>query len=141
MKLRNWNALGAGVLFGLGLAVSQMVNPAKVMDFLDVAGNWDPSLALVMGGAVAVTLIAFRLAGRRGRPAFDARFFTPEKTRIDLPLVAGSAVFGIGWGLAGYCPGPGLASLSVGNVEALVFVAAMVAGSLGMRAVLRMRAH
>lgn len=131
--MKNLSALAAGMVFGLGLAISQMVNPDKVLGFLDVTGNWDPSLALVMGGAVAVTLIAFRLSASRKRPLFDRDFLKPEKTRLDAPLLLGSAAFGVGWGLAGYCPGPALASLSVGSLEALVFVIAMGAGSYAWR--------
>ncbi len=120
------SAFGAGLLFGIGLWLSGMANPRKVLDFLDVAGNWDPSLLLVMGGAVAVTLLVFRpLIGKRG--------ITFEKTAIDTTLVAGAAIFGIGWGIGGYCPGPALTALSNLSAEALVFVAAMMAGGLFAR--------
>jgi uncharacterized membrane protein YedE/YeeE len=134
---RGITALMSGVIFGLGLAISQMINPAKVTGFLDVTGNWDPSLALVMGGAVAVTFIAFRLTRRSGTPLFDSMFHRPGKTRIDAPLVLGSAVFGVGWGLSGYCPGPGIATLVTGSSEALVFVAAMIAGSFACRLIIK----
>ena len=117
------SALGAGLLFGIGLWLSGMANPRKVLDFLDVAGNWDPSLLAVMGGAVAVTLVSFR-------PLIKKRGMAFEKTNIDLTLIAGAAVFGIGWGIGGYCPGPALTALSNLSAEALVFVAAMVAGGL-----------
>jgi uncharacterized membrane protein YedE/YeeE len=127
---RNAAALAAGVLFGLGLAVSQMVNPKKVQDFLDIAGNWDPSLMLVMGGALAVGLVAFRLARKRPQPLFDHVFHLPTLKELDPRLLAGAAIFGVGWGLGGYCPGPGLAALSRPGLEALAFVAAMIAGSL-----------
>ena len=127
---RNLAALFAGLLFGLGLAVSQMVNPKKVQAFLDVTGNWDPSLALVMGGALAVTGIAFRFVLRRPGPVFGGRFALPVGASIDRKLLAGAAIFGAGWGLAGYCPGPALASLSRPSVEIAVFVTAMLAGSL-----------
>jgi uncharacterized membrane protein YedE/YeeE len=127
---RNLAALAAGLLFGLGLAVSQMVNPQKVQAFLDVTGDWDPSLALVMGGALAVTAIAFRLVLRRKTPVFGGRFALPAGGRIDRRLLAGAAIFGAGWGLAGYCPGPALAALSRPGVESIVFVIAMLAGSL-----------
>src|SRR6185312_6444627 len=96
-------ALAAGLLFGLGLTVSQMINPAKVLAFLDVAGDWDPSLALVMAAAVPVAAGGFALAGRRSAPLCDARFFGPERTRVDRRLLSGAALFGIGWGLVGFC--------------------------------------
>ena len=127
---RNLAALFAGLLFGLGLAVSQMINPQKVQAFLDVTGNWDPSLALVMGGALAVTALAFRFVLRRPSPVFGGHFVLPAVASIDRKLVAGAAIFGTGWGLAGYCPGPALATLSHPKLEALIFVSAMLAGSL-----------
>ena len=136
---RNLAALGAGSLFGLGLAVSQMVNPKKVQGFLDVAGNWDASLALVMGGALAVTLVAFRLVLKRPRPLFDDSFQLPAAKSLDRRLLAGAAIFGVGWGLAGYCPGPALAALSRGGVEAFVFVLAMLIGSLACAALTERR--
>jgi uncharacterized membrane protein YedE/YeeE len=122
------SAFGAGVLFGLGLWLSGMANPRKVLDFLDITGNWDPSLLLVMGGAVMVTLFAFRPLIRRKGLAF-------EKTRIDAPLVLGAALFGIGWGIGGYCPGPALTALSNLTAEVFVFVAAMIAGGVFARIV------
>ena len=121
-------AFGAGVLFGIGLWLSGMANPRKVLDFLDITGNWDPSLLLVMGGAVMVTLFAFRPLIRRKGLAF-------EKTRIDAPLVLGAALFGIGWGIGGYCPGPALTALSNLTAEVFVFVAAMIAGGVFARIV------
>ena len=120
----------AGLLFGLGLAVSQMVNPAKIIDFLDVAGVWDPSLAFVMGGALAVSFVAFRLIHGRGRPILEPDFVRSGIGAIDRRLVGGSVVFGIGWGLVGFCPGPAISSLAYGRTESLIFVVAMVAGAL-----------
>jgi uncharacterized protein len=120
------SAFGAGVLFGIGLWLSGMANPRKVLDFLDVTGTWDPSLLLVMGGAVAVTLLAFRPIIRRRKLSF-------EKTALDVPLVAGAALFGLGWGIGGYCPGPALTALSSLSFEVFVFVAAMIAGGLFAR--------
>ena len=120
------SAFGAGLLFGIGLWLSGMANPRKVLDFLDVAGNWDPSLLAVMGGAVAVTLVSFT-------PLIKKRGMAFEKTNIDLTLIAGAAIFGIGWGIGGYCPGPALTALSNLSAEALVFVGAMVAGGLFAR--------
>ena len=126
---KNASALAAGLLFGLGLAISQMVNPEKVLDFLDVSGNWDPSLALVMAGAVGVAMLAFRFVLKRKQPLFDDDFHLPRLTKVDRRLLVGSAIFGLGWGIGGYCPGPGIAALSAGSVEALVFVAGMALGS------------
>ncbi len=126
--LRNLTALGAGVLFGLGLAVSQMVDPMKVKAFLDVAGAWDPSLILVMASAVAISFVAFRLAARRTHPVFADAFALPTRRDIDARLIGGSAVFGIGWGIAGFCPAPALSSLVYGRTDSLAFVAAMIAG-------------
>ncbi len=124
------SALGAGFLFGIGLWVSGMANPKKVLGFLDVTGNWDASLLLVMGGAVAVTVAGFHFVLRQGKPIFEEKFALPTRKDIDLPLVAGSAIFGIGWGIAGYCPGPALTAVATLSAESIVFVAAMVAGGL-----------
>ena len=118
----------AGVLFGLGLAVSHMTDPAKVLAFLDVAGNWDPSLILVMAGAVAVYFAAARVAGGRTAPLFAERFQIPTRKDIDSPLVAGSLIFGAGWGLVGLCPGPAITALISGQSKAVLFVIAMLAG-------------
>jgi uncharacterized membrane protein YedE/YeeE len=122
-------ALVAGALFGLGLAVSQMTDPDKVLNFLDVAGRWDPSLALVMGGTLLVSVPGFAWVRRRGRSAGGDALPPPAGTWIDARLVAGSALFGLGWGIAGYCPGPALANLAHGTLEAGVFVAALLLGS------------
>jgi uncharacterized membrane protein YedE/YeeE len=118
------HAFGTGLLFGIGLWLSGMAMPRKVLDFLDVTGAWDPSLLLVMGGAVAVTLIGFRPFRKN---------IAVEKTKIDAPLVLGAAIFGIGWGIVGYCPGPALTALANLSAEAFVFVAAMVGGGLFAR--------
>lgn len=118
----------SGLLFGIGLLVSGMADPAKVLGFLDVAGAWDPSLALVMGGAVAVGLVAFRLARRRATSCLGLPLALPAARRADRRLIVGSLVFGIGWGMAGLCPGPGLVDLGAGQWQAGVFVAAMLAG-------------
>jgi len=123
-------ALASGALFGLGLAVAQMTDPRKVLNFLDLTGRWDPSLLFVLGGAVTLSVVTFRFILARRAPVLDSQFHLPPPTaRVDLPLVAGSALFGIGWGLAGYCPGPAMASLGLGNAEALWVVPAMVAGA------------
>ena len=126
---RNLAALIAGILFGLGLAVSGMINPAKVLAFLDIAGRWDPSLILVMAGALAVTFVGFRLVLRRPAPLLGDRFDVPSLRRIDGRLVAGAALFGIGWGLVGFCPGPAFAALAFGLPPSFVFIAAMAAGA------------
>lgn len=121
-------SLVAGVVFGLGLAVAEMTNPLKVLDFLDLAGHWDPSLAFVMGGAVMLTLVAFRFILRRPVPFYGERFHLPTLTQVDRKLLAGAALFGIGWGLVGYCPGPALATVLSGNSETWLFVPAMLVG-------------
>jgi uncharacterized membrane protein YedE/YeeE len=121
-------ALGAGALFGAGLVVSGMGKPAKVLGFLDVAGRWDPTLGFVMAGALLVYIVLFRVIMRRGSPLLDVKFHLPARKDIDARLVAGAALFGVGWGLAGYCPGPALVALGAGLLPALVFVAAMIAG-------------
>lgn len=134
---QNLVALGAGLLFGLGLAVSQMIDPQRVIGFLDLAGQWDPTLAFVMGGAVATTLITFRLVLKQPAPLFGSKFWVPTRNDIDRPLVMGAALFGIGWGLGGYCPGPAIASLGLGAANPVLFLVAMIAGSLGYKALNR----
>ena len=132
-------ALLAGLVFGLGLIVSGMTNPAKVTGFLDLAGAWDPSLAFVMGGAVGVGLVAFRLARTRSRALLGGALQLPTARQIDRRLVLGALTFGVGWGLAGYCPGPALASLATGGRQPLIFTAAMLLG-MGIFEVLQRRA-
>jgi uncharacterized membrane protein YedE/YeeE len=121
-------SLLAGLVFGLGLLLSGMANPAKVLGFLDLAGPWDPSLALVMAGAIAVGLIAFALAGRRTVSLLGEVMRLPTARQIDRRLVLGSVLFGVGWGVAGFCPGPALVALGMGEAKAVVFVLAMLAG-------------
>ena len=121
-------SLLTGLVFGIGLIVSGMADPAKVLGFLDLAGVWDPSLAFVMAGAIAVGVVAFAVARRRTVSLLGAEMKLPTARRIDLRLVAGSVVFGIGWGVAGFCPGPGLVALGMGETKAAVFVAAMLVG-------------
>lgn len=123
-----FTALIVGLVFGLGLILSGMTDPAKVIGFLDLAGAWDPSLGFVMGGAILVGAIAFGFASRRERSLLGEPMRLPTATRIDRRLVLGSLAFGAGWGLAGYCPGPALASLATGGIKPLVFTAAMLAG-------------
>ena len=123
-----FTSLLAGLLFGLGLIVSGMANPAKVLGFLDLAGAWDPSLAFVMGGAVGVGMVAFFVARRRTLSWLGAPMRLPAARGIDRRLVGGSLLFGIGWGVAGFCPGPALVALGMGSVKALLFVGAMLVG-------------
>ncbi|MDY6841033.1 MAG: YeeE/YedE family protein [Pseudomonadota bacterium] len=121
-------SLFAGLVFGFGLLLSGMANPEKVLGFLDIAGLWDPSLAFVMGGAIMVGLVPFTVSRKRTLSFLGFQMKMPSSTRIDKRLVLGSLTFGIGWGIAGFCPGPGLVALGAGEIKAVVFVAAMVAG-------------
>ena len=125
-------ALGfiAGLIFGIGLIVSGMANPAKVLNFLDIFGAWDPSLAFVMGGATLTAFAGYRLVWRQRSPAVGARFDLPDNTAIDAPLITGATIFGIGWGLGGFCPGPAWTALALGSPGTLLFLPAMVIGIL-----------
>lgn len=125
---RNFTALIAGILFGIGLAVSQMVNPEKVIGFLDLFGQWDPSLAFVMGGALIVTMLGYRFATSKPQPVFEREFRIPANKQIDGRLAIGSVLFGMGWGLVGLCPGPAVAALLVGGLPVFVFFSAMIVG-------------
>ncbi len=120
--------LAAGLIFGLGLVISGMADPAKVLNFLDVAGHWDPSLAFVMLGAIAVTATGYRFVLRRPKPLLEDTFHLPGRSTIDRPLVIGSAIFGLGWGLFGFCPGPAITSLGLAATGTFVFVPAMLIG-------------
>lgn len=124
---------GLGLLFGIGLVVSGMSDPAKVLNFLDVFGTWDPSLAFVMGGAVLVAFVGYRFVLRRDRPVSAPRFDLPRHERIDAPLLAGATIFGLGWGLGGFCPGPAITALGLGASGTLAFLPAMIAGMWGAR--------
>lgn len=126
-------SLIAGLLFGLGLTLAQMVNPQRVLNFLDFAGSWDPSLAFVLGAATGTAAIGFKLVGRRGAPLFADRFHLPTAKDIDTPLVAGAVLFGIGWGLVGLCPGPAVASFAIAPGKVAIFLSAMLAGMLLQR--------
>ncbi|MFL6682466.1 MAG: DUF6691 family protein [Burkholderiaceae bacterium] len=121
-------SLLAGLVFGIGLILSGMADPTKVLGFLDLAGRWDPSLAFVMAGAIGVGLAAFAIAGRRTTSLLGAPMRLPASRRVDTRLVAGSVLFGVGWGIAGFCPGPALTALGMGQPKAIVFVLAMLAG-------------
>lgn len=129
----NVGALVSGLLVGFGLAMSQMTDRERILGFLDFAGAWDPTLAFVLAGAVGTTLIAFRFILRRPTPLFTGAFHLPTRTDIDRPLVLGSVVFGVGWGIAGYCPGPAIGALSLGTLNPVIFLVALVAGSFSYR--------
>ena len=121
-------AVITGLVFGSGIAVSGMMDPAKVLNFFDVAGTWDPSLAFVMGGALIVTFIGYRLVWRRNAPLFGGRFQIPNGSDIDMKLIGGSALFGIGWGIAGFCPGAAIPALGTGRWEVALFLVAVAVG-------------
>lgn len=126
-------ALISGVLMSLGLIISGMVNPQKVIGFLDIFGHFDPTLAFVMAGALLVTGVGFRLIGFCGKPILCEQFNAPSNNKIDAPLIIGSAIFGVGWGLAGFCPGPAIVGVGLGLPKAMIFVSAMLAGMLLVR--------
>ena len=127
-------ALMTGLVFGVGIALSGMMDPAKVLNFFDIFGTWDPSLAFVMGGALIVTFVGYRLVWRRDAPLFGGRFQVPTSTVIDARLVGGSALFGVGWGIAGFCPGAAIPALGTGRWEVALFLVAVVAGLVLRRA-------
>jgi uncharacterized membrane protein YedE/YeeE len=126
-----------GLIFGLGISISGMANPSKVLNFFDIAGTWDPSLAFVMAGAVIVAGIGYKLVFRRSRPVFEPAFNVPTSRVIDTKLVAGSAVFGVGWGIAGFCPGAALPVVGTGRSDVLIFFVALMAGILIARALIQ----
>lgn len=131
--MRHLLTLLTGIIFGTGIALSGMANPAKVINFFDVAGSWDPSLAFVMGGALIVTFIGYRLVLGRERPVFEPQFDIPQNRKLDAKLLGGAGIFGIGWGIAGFCPGGALPALGTGNVNVILFVAALIAGMFATR--------
>ena len=122
-----------GLIFGIGIVISGMANPAKVLNFFDIAGTWDPSLMFVMGGALIATFIGYRFVLRRSAPLLDTQFHLPTRKDLDLRLIGGSAVFGVGWGISGFCPGGALPALGTGRVEVFIFVAALIAGIVFVR--------
>ena len=128
--MRLISALLIGLLFGLGIAVSGMINPAKVLNFFDLAGTWDPSLAFVMAGALAVAIPGYRFVLARPAPSFEPRFQLPDAKAIDRRLILGSLTFGIGWGIAGFCPGGALPAIGSGNPSVFLFLAALIGGLL-----------
>jgi hypothetical protein len=123
----------AGFLFGLGLCLSSMTNPAVVLGFLDIAGNWNPTLVFVMAAGVTVTFLGYRLLVPKSKPLWASQFSLPSAKAIDAPLLSGAAIFGVGWGLAGYCPGPAVVSLASGRLPVFVFVVSMLAGMMFVR--------
>ena len=127
-------AAAIGLIFGVGIAISGMANPAKVLNFFDFAGTWDASLGFVMAGALGVTALGYRFVLKRTRPVLDSKFHLPASRSVDLPLVAGSAVFGIGWGITGFCPGGAIPALGLDEPSAWIFVGAMLAGIAAARA-------
>ena len=130
-----------GLIFGIGIAISGMINPAKVINFFDVAGTWDPSLMFVMGGALVVTFIGYRLVFTRPRPLLGASFQLPTKSTLDVQLLGGSALFGIGWGMTGFCPGGALPALGTGRIEVFAFVGALIVGILIAKALMALMAQ
>ena len=129
----NLVALLSGIIFGLGLALSQMIDPNKVINFLDITGNWDPSLAFVMMGALAVSMLSFRFILKRSAPLLESGFHVSRQALISRPLLIGAGLFGVGWGMTGYCPGPAVASLGLFSVEGMIMVAAIYAGFFSQR--------
>ncbi|MCA9650882.1 MAG: YeeE/YedE family protein [Myxococcales bacterium] len=138
---RQLAALVSGLLFSAGLLIGGMTDPMKVVGFLDFTGDWDPSLAFVMGGAILVYGPLFRLVSRRPRPRFDTKFFLPTRRDIDLRLLVGAALFGVGWGLGGFCPGPALVSTMSLSTEAITFAGSMLVGMAGFQLWTRVRGH
>lgn len=124
----NLLALFSGLVFGVGLGLSQMIDRQRVLGFLDLVGTWDPTLLFVLGGAMGVTVIAFRFVLRRSTPLLAGKFYLPTRKDIDWRLVTGAAIFGIGWGISGYCPGPGITALVLGSWNPVLFLLSMVAG-------------
>jgi hypothetical protein len=133
--MRILSAFIVGLIFGVGIAISGMINPAKVLNFFDIAGTWDPSLIFVMGGALVTTFIGYRLVLRRDKPVIEEKFQLPTASAIDARLIGGSAVFGIGWGIAGFCPGAAIPALGSGKIEVAGFVVALLAGLWVARAI------
>ena len=132
--MKNFAALVCGMVFGLGIALSGMANPAKVVNFFDLAGTWDPSLIFVMGGALVTAFIGYRIVfARSPAPVFEAEYSLPRNMEIDAQLIGGAALFGVGWGIAGFCPGGAIPALGFGGVETLVFTASMAVGIVCVR--------
>ena len=128
--MKNVTALLSGLVFGIGLTVAEMTNPEKVRSFLDILGNWDPSLAFVMGGALVLTFLGYKVVTKREKPLFETCFHIPQSKHIDKRLVMGAVFFGVGWGLVGLCPGPALAAITLGGPDVFIFLAAFAVGML-----------
>ena len=139
--MRMFSTYLIGLIFGIGISISGMANPAKVLNFFDFAGTWDPSLALVMGGALLVTFIGYRFVLKRPAPMFDGHFMLPSRRDLDFQLIGGSALFGIGWGISGFCPGGALPALGTARVEVFIFVAALLAGIYAAKFIQTARAN
>lgn len=133
--IRILSAVAIGLVFGSGIAISGMASPAKVLNFFDIFGSWDPSLALVMAAALTVTAIGYRFVLKRPRPILEPKFHLPANRKLDLPLLAGSAAFGIGWGITGFCPGGAIPALGLGEPSAWIFVGSMLAGIAAARTI------
>ena len=131
--MQKFFVLISGLLFGAGLTISGMVNPAKILNFLDLTGQFDATLIFVMGAGLIITTIGYQIIFRRGKPFFDSQFHLPKSEAIDAKLIGGAALFGIGWGISGFCPGPAIASLVFGYQQSFVFVAAMIVGTMLVR--------
>lgn len=131
-------ALISGILFGLGLGLSQMIDRERVLGFLDVAGTWDPTLLFVLGGAVSVSVVTFRFILRQQQPFFGVTFTLPTRQKIDLPLLGGAVIFGVGWGISGYCPGPGIVGLMLGTWNPVLFLISLAAGMLAYQGYLNL---
>lgn len=129
----NLTSFVAGVVFAIGLGLAGLLDPARIIGFVDFFGVWDPSLAFAMGGAVVLTFFLFRIVLKRPHPLFDDRFHLPTKKKVTVPLVVGSAIFGVGWGIGGYCPGPAVTAAVLGNSRELVVLGAMIVGMVGVR--------
>mgnify|MGYP003401844161 FL=1 len=131
IAMKNLTALISGLVFGLGIAISGMANPAKVLNFFDVAGTWDPSLIFVMGGALVTAMIGYRIVfGAQSKPLFEPSFSLPQNRTVDRNLVGGSALFGIGWGITGFCPGGAIPALGFGGIETALFITSLIGGML-----------
>ncbi len=130
-------ALIAGIIFGIGILISGMASPAKVLNFFDFTGAWDPSLMFVMGGALLTTLLGYRLIFKRGRPLLSNHFHLPDRSDLDLRLIVGAAIFGIGWGITGFCPGGALPAVGTGRGDVLLFVAGIIGGLVATRLTLK----
>ena len=140
MVKQNFISLLCGILFGAGLVISEMVNPMKVKAFLDITGNWDPSLILVMMSSIVVTFIGLNLLIKKlNKPVLSSKFYLPERSKVDFKIICGSAIFGIGWGIVGFCPGPSIAALSDGNLNTIYFILSMALGIMSFKIIKKVK--